>query len=105
MQPRSNKQVIGKPKAKSLKPVQTNVNGVPLDLDHAADVQFDLHGPAKVIDRDESSADSIAYLEPAVDASDGLGRVAVTMNSGYFAGAVDISAVININISININII
>jgi len=68
--------------------------GVAVDRDHAVDVHFTLDGPAKVIDPDESSADSVAYLEPEIFETDESGQVAVTLNAGYFAGAVEITAAI-----------
>jgi len=66
--------------------------GVPLDAQHPVLVDFNINGPSRVIDPAESSEDSVAFLKPAADSTDELGQVAVTLNSGYFAGAVEITA-------------
>lgn len=73
--------------------------GVAVDNEHAAEVEFSINGPALLIDPEESSEDSVAYLEPETATTDDLGRVAVTLNSGYFAGAVEITASIGDDIS------
>ena len=73
--------------------------GVPVDADHFAQVEFRLEGPAQVIDPEESSEDSVAYLEPETTETDERGRAAVTLNAGYFAGAVEITATIGDDIA------
>jgi len=73
--------------------------GVPVDADHSAQVEFRLEGPAQVIDPGESSEDSVAYLEPETTETDERGRAAVTLNAGYFAGAVEITATIGNDIA------
>ncbi|MCF7810828.1 Ig-like domain-containing protein [bacterium] len=73
--------------------------GVPVDGDHRVEVEFVIDGPAQVIDPDQSSEDSVAYLEPASDYTDEYGRVVVSLNSGFFAGAVEVTANIGESIS------
>jgi adhesin/invasin len=73
--------------------------GVPIDIDHSVEVEFTIEGPAQVIDPDESSEDSVAYLEPDSDYTDEFGRVVVSLNSGYFSGAVEVTATIGDSIS------
>jgi adhesin/invasin len=73
--------------------------GVPVDSSHRAYVQFTLDGPALVIDPAQSSADSVAFLEPAADSTDDNGRVAVNLTSGFFAGTVEVTALVGPNIS------
>ncbi len=68
--------------------------GVAIDNDHSVEVAFRLDGPPTVIDPGESSEDSVAYLEPEFFNTDEIGQVAVTLNSGFFAGAVEITAAI-----------
>ena len=73
--------------------------GVPVDSSHRAYVQFTLDGPALVIDPAQSSADSVAFLEPSADSTDDNGRVAVNLTSGFFAGTVEVTAFVSPNIS------
>ena len=67
--------------------------GVPVDEFHSVNVEFSLEGPARVVDPDESSADSVAFLDPLSAETDAQGRVITTLNSGFFAGALGISVV------------
>ncbi len=65
--------------------------GVAVDSLHSTFVRFLLDGPVKVIDPDSSSTDSIATLSPDSVLTDAHGQVSVTLHSGYFAGAVEVS--------------
>ncbi len=65
--------------------------GVAIDSLHKAYVRFTLNGPARVVDPDSSSADSVATLLPDSVLTDALGQASVTLHSGYFSGAVEVT--------------
>ncbi|MBM3328399.1 MAG: hypothetical protein FJY67_02865 [Calditrichaeota bacterium] len=73
--------------------------GVPVDSLSPATVRFSLEGPDSLVDPDVVGADAVAYLQPDSISTDGLGRVAVTVRSGFYAGAVQITASTGANIA------
>jgi len=64
--------------------------GVPVDSLHPASVVFSLEGPDAIVNGD----DTRAVLSADTVITDGAGRVSVTLRSGYYAGAVQITAAI-----------
>ncbi|MFN3821427.1 MAG: Ig-like domain-containing protein, partial [bacterium] len=66
--------------------------GVPVDSLHTTTVRFILDGPGQVVDPAVAGEDSVAFLEPDSTLTDAQGRAAVTLRSGFYAGAVQITA-------------
>ena len=73
--------------------------GVPVDELNQVTVDFQLDGPGRTVDPDQSSIDSVAFLDPPSRETDVNGQVSVTLNSGYFAGALEVTAMIGDSIS------